>query len=288
MNTTLVQKKAEQKKGTRTIQGTLEAINFDTRSTDIFNESGRPIEGYQRIYRPDTGKTLAIMSDHYKLVQHKEVMLPAVEALGDEGWKVKASRVERNGASAFVELERRDTAIKVVGDKVGERILMRNTYDGTSSLTLSIGAIVLVCSNGLVVPGKGSIGFNSHHTGDVRDRLGFLTAKVRSIEEGLASRMIESYSQLDSPVPPEIGREIVKRVLGERHMDASLTYWQSGIGRNGDLTAWNLYNGVTQYLTHDFTGGWGRRERKNAEALELIARFVREGRLPSIKEAEEN
>lgn len=263
-----------------TVQGTIGALDFDTKSGLVYDQGGEPLEGYQRIWRPDTGRTLAIMSKKYQLVQHKEVMAPAIDALGSDGWKVKASRIERGGASAFVELERRDVVTKVVGEKVGERILMRNTYDGTSSLTLNIGAIVLICGNGMVAPGKGSIGFDAHHVGDIRDRLGLLTAKVRKIESGLAERLLESYSEMDKVVPTEIAKEIVKRVMGERKVEKPLEYWRHGIGRDGSATAWNLYNGMTQYLTHDFTGGWSRRERKNHESFELIAGWIKTGVLP--------
>ena len=178
--------------------------------------------------------------------------------------------------------------VKVKGDQVGMRIVMRNTYDGTSNLKLSFGALVLVCTNGLVLPGKESIGFDAAHVGGIHERLGMLTAKVRKIEELMGSRMIETYSQLDKVVPNEIAQEVVKRTLGERKMEAPLKYWRDGIGRDGSKTAWNLYNGITQYLTHDFTGGWGRRERKNAQALDLITGYVKHGGLPPLEESENN
>ncbi len=277
-----------EKEGRETVEGTLAALRFEARSTPVFDAHGIEVKGYQRIWRPDTGKTLAIMTDSYKLVQHHEAMAPAIENLGTMGWKVARSHIEREGASAFVELESRDNSIKVVGEKVGMRILMRNTYDGTSTLRLSFGALVLACSNGAIVPGRGSVGFEAAHVGGIQERLGMLTAKVRKIEDLLGKRMMEEYSQLDSPVSPEVGREIVRRVLGERNMDKPLVYWRNGKGRDGSASAWNLYNGITQYLTHDFTGGWGRRERKNSTALDLIAQFVREGRLPDEKEIAEN
>lgn len=278
MTTTLVMPK--DKEGTRTVQGTLEAIDFDTKSTPVYDLYGKKIDGYQRLWRPDTGATLSIMTDEYKLVQHREVMTPAVEVLGKDGWTVRASRVQRDGAAAFVELWRPNHGVKVVGEQVGERILMKNTYDGTTQLSIQIGAVVLVCLNGAVVPGTGSAGFTSRHTGDVNDRVEFMHKNIRRIEEGLASKMIEAYSKLDTAVSPEIGKEIIKRTLGERQTEKPLNYWTRGIGRNGNKTAWNLYNGITQYLTYDFGGSWSLRERKNEQAFALIAKYVKEGRLP--------
>lgn len=268
-----------------TTLGTMEALNFKTVMTPIFDATGTPIEGFKRVYRPDIRATLSVMSDKYQLVEHQEAMKPAVDALGEQGWDIGRARVERDGASAWVELERRDLSIKVVGEQVGQRILMRNTYDGTSTLRLSFGALVLACSNGAVVPGM-VLGFNSHHTGDIRDRLKELTKRVEKIESGLGTKMIEAYSQLDTAVDHKVGKEIIRRIVGDRKMDEPVKYWTRGIGRNGNETAWNLYNGITQYLTHDFSGNWGRRERKNAEAFDLIAYYLREGHLP--KEEEKN
>ena len=272
--------------GNKTTEGSISAIDFETKAVPIYDIHGKKIEGYQRLMRPDTGDTLSIMTDQYKLVQHKDAMLPAVDTLGRDGWTVKASRIQRHGASAYVELIRVDRAVTVVGQRVGERILMRNTYDGTSQLSFQVGGIVLICSNGSVVPGKGGMGFNARHTGDIRERLEFIHSRVRKIEEGIGSRMIESYSQLDKGVPTAIGSEIIKRVLGERKVDRCMRLWRQGIGRNGDQTGWNLYNGITQYLTHEFKGNWGLREKKNEGALGLVTDYIRDGALPTT--AEEN
>jgi len=283
MTTSLV---LDEKKGRATAEGTLDALNFETLTGKVYDQKGKVIEGFQRIWRPDQQKTLAIMSNAYKLVQHKEAMIPAIEALGENGWTVDTSRVERDGAAAYVQLvQRKEAAIKVVGEKVGLRILMHNTYDGSSSLRLSFGSIVLRCTNGAVMPGKDTFGFDASHIGGIRERLGFLTARVRKIQESMGERMIEAYSKLDSPVPSEIGREIIRRVIGERKVDQVAGYWSGGIGRNGEATAWNLYNGITQYLTHDYVGDWSRRERSNARAFDMIANYAQSGGLPEVADA---
>jgi len=270
------------KAGVRTVERTLDALNFTAKLDKVYDGKGQELDGYRQILRTDTGACLSIVSDQYKLVEHREAMFPAVDALGRDGWKVKASRVERAGASAFVELERRDASIKVVGELVGQRVMLRNSYDKSSSLTLTFGALVLKCHNGAVVPGKGSFGFHSHHTGDVNDRLGQMLKSYKGIEAALGTRMLETYSQLDKLVPSSIGREIIKRSLGERQQDTVAKYWNTGIGRDGELSAWNLYQGITQFLTHDFNGSWDRRERLNGQALGMITEVVRNGTLPPL------
>lgn len=269
----------------RTVAGTLDALAFKVQKAPIFSQSGVEIEGFKQIQRLDNGQTLSIVSPDYELVQHLESLQPAVELLGREGWKVKASHIERHGARAYVELHRIDKAFTVVGEKVGERLMLRNSYDKSSSLIFEFGGLVLRCLNGATAP-VGGMGFSGHHTGDLRRDLNKFVGKLAAIEAALGTRLIEEYSQLDKKVSPEIAREIIKRSLGKRRENTVLQYWMTGIGRDGEMNAWNLYNGVTQFLTHDFKGGWDRRERLNVQAFELIAGYVKTGTLPV--EAETN
>lgn len=267
----------------KTAEGTLAALEFDARLTEVYDEQGKPLAGYRRVYRPDTDATLSIVSDQYKLIQHKQALAPAVEILGREGWKLKASRIERSGANAFVELTRVDKAVMIAGEQVGQRVFMRNSYDKSHSLTFALGAMVCVCSNGLVVPGKGGFGFKSHHVGDINEKLAFALSGMARIEQELGSRMLEHYSKLDTPVDKKIGEEIIRRSLGERQIEHVGGLWLLGIGRNGQRTGWNLYNGITQYLTHEFKGNWDRREHMNGRAFDLIAGYVKDGRLPKVE-----
>lgn len=275
-----MQTQIEPLKRTQEIEGHLDTLNFISTLGPIYDHDGQEIPNFKRIYRPDHDRTLAVVSDKYRLVQHSEAIIPALEVLGMENWTVKKSRVEAYGARAYVELTRFDNAVKVAGDTVGQRIVISNSYDTTRSLSFSMGAVVLACTNGLVVPGTGGVGFRAKHIGDTPESLDLLIKSVKNIEQGIASRMIESYSKLDTPVPQDIGKEIVKRIVGERRMGKAVGYWTHGIGRNGRQSAWNLYNGITQYLTHDFTGGWDLRERHNARAFDIITGWLQTGKLP--------
>ena len=272
--------------GSETTRG-LTAIQFPVESGKVYGHDGQEIPGYQRIWRPDNGATLSIMSDGYELASHEEVMKPALDILGNEGWKIKQSHIEKNGAKAFVELVRMDKPIKVLGEQVGFRAIMRNSYNGSTSASLEFSGIVVKCLNGATAPGGMSFGFDVHHTGGIHDHLFNITKRVRHIEEGLGRKLIEVYSQLDGPVPAEIGKEIVTRIVGQRKADSPLVYWTKGIGRDGQPNAWNLYNGITQYLTHDFKGGWYWRENKSEKAFNLIAGYLKSGTLPKLETPEQ-
>lgn len=272
-----------EKEKTFTSLGNLKALDFDAVLTPVYDQSGHEIPGYRRVFREDRDETLSIVSDQYKLVQHKDALQPAVALLHGEGWGVKASRVERNGASAFVELERRDKTVTIVGQQVGERLMLRNSYDKSSSLSFTLGAIVLICGNGAVAP-RGKVGFSGHHVGDLDGNFKNFLSTLGKIEKEFATHLLNYYEGMDKRVPEDIGREIVRRSLGERQEQHIRNLWTRGIGRSGDHTAWDLYNGVTQYLTHEFKGNWDRREKLNQTALTLISGYVNHGMLPKTEE----
>lgn len=270
-----------------TVSETLDSLDFSAELLPVYDHLGHEIEGHRQVFRKDIGKALDIVSDQYALVEHKDAIFPVVDRMGREGWKVKQSRVENFGARAFVELIRMDRTITAVGDEVGQRVMLRNSYDRSSSLSFSFGGIVVVCLNGATIPGAG-INFSSHHNGAVNEKLDFVLQSVHKIDTVLGETMGRYYSGMDKEVPLKIGREIVQRIVGERKTEEVLPLWFNGVGRRGTPDAWSLYNGITQFLTHSFTGSWGRRERRNLASLELIRTFLESGRLPDVNKSEDN
>ena len=238
-------------------------------TTDSESEGHRvkEIEGHRAIVRPDTGAVLGLVSDQYKLVTHKQSLAPHLEKLGKEGWTIGNVRLERNGARSYVELHNKlETRAVRVGDVVGTRLLLSNSYDGSTGVVSSGGYLVLWCLNGATTT-QGGLTSSLRHSGDVFQNI-----------DTQANRLWNNFDQAinlyrglaETGVSPEIAKAIIQEVCGIRKLDVVTNYWRRGHAGDDKKSAWNLYNSITWYLTHDFGGAVAAREAKNQEAIDLL------------------
>lgn len=247
----------------------LTLLDFPVAQTPVFLKGNKEIEGHKAIVRSDTGAVLGLVSDQYKLVTHRQQVEPYLERLGREGWDVNQVRLERNGAKVYIELHNREGAVAVkVGDPVGRRLLLWNSYDGTTSVAAQGGYFVLICLNGATAPRGLVSGTRFGHQGDV---LGKIDNSADLITHQL-DEVVNLYRGLaDTSVSKEIAKAIIQEVCGVKKLDLVTAHWtRTGHGGSTAPTAWNLYNAITHYLTHEFGGQIKAREEKNRDAIDLI------------------
>jgi hypothetical protein len=119
----------------------------------------------------------AKMSNKYSFVPTYEV----VEKFQKEGWEVASAKQLGKGQFAVHELRLRNGALPNVGDSLVEA-LVRNSHNGLSSFSVSMGLFRLVCSNGLTVPTSLSDTISLRHMSiDIGD--------VRQITDEFANRL---------------------------------------------------------------------------------------------------
>lgn len=257
---------------TETAKGSegLALLDFPVAKVPVYLALGKEIENHRAIVRPDTGAVLGLVSDSYEVVTHKQSLEPHLERFASEGWKINRVTVERTGAKAWVELHNAiETREVKVGDAVGLRLLIWNSYDGTTGVGTAASHYVTWCLNGAVSLER----IFSHavrHTGGAYERV----EKNADRSYDAFGKTVELYRGLaDTTVSPEIARKVIQEVCGIKKLDLVKHHWTNdghGPGHNTDPTAWNLYNAITYYLTHEFGGQIATREAKNREAIDLI------------------
>lgn len=249
------------------LQG-LSVLDFPVETQPIFLAGqGNAIEGRRAVVRPDTGAVLGIVSDQYKLVSYKQTYEPYIERLGREGWTVNSVRIEADGSRAYVELDNVIRAVEVKpGDPVGRRLIIGNSYNGSTGIWARGGLRVLWCKNGAVHE-IARVHESIRHLGDP---LGDIGESAEKFSVNLAGA-VSLYRQLsDTPVSKEIAHTVIKEVCGVKKLELVTGFYGAGhAGANQD-NAWGLYNSITAYLTHHFGGALATREAKNHEALDLI------------------
>lgn len=129
------------------------------------------IPGRVAVVREDTGQALGVVSNRYKLVPHEDILDIVQEATQklDVGPIPRGVYVDRNGARmrALFKFPHLSEPIST-GDRVCPCLKIQNSYDGTSRITVHLGAFRFVCTN-LAVGGGGVFagGFMAVHTGEI-------------------------------------------------------------------------------------------------------------------------
>lgn len=246
----------------------LKLLDFPVEAQDVFRQEVNKIEGFKAIVRPDSGKVLGMVRKNYTLVPHRQALEPVINRLGQEGWDVNTVTLERQGAKAFIEMINKNNLVPVkVNDLVAKRLTLLNSYDGSTSIRFEIGSFRLVCLNGLVRPSGQFATMSFRHTAEVLENI----SEASIMFDTQFKSMIEDYMRLNEKmVDSEIAEVVINEAVGKRKLDHIKTLWAHGQGSDGRLNAWNLYNAITQYLTHEFKGGTETRDYKSRVALDRL------------------
>lgn len=228
----------------------------------FWGDEGKQIPNRRAVVREDTGEAIAVVSDRYALVPHKnvlDVIEQAIEPL-DVGVVPRGVYVDRRGAHMRALYKFPALARPITGqDDICPCVQVRNSYDSTARISLHIGAFRFVCTN-LAVGGGGAFagGFVSIHAGEI---------PIEKMADSLADyltrfdRIVETYRAW-SGISASRGRiePLLKSILRGRFDDLA----DEIIGKVPD-TVFDTYNRLTYHATHSM-----RSARTAFEMLERI------------------
>ena len=221
----------------------------------IFYEDGWlcmvPVENKFAVVREDNGLALSVVSNRYTLVEHKSILQTiqsAIETL-DLGEVPRGIFVDRGGArmralfkfpnlSKFVS----KAFLNDSNDELCPCIKIQNTYDGTSRVSIHIGAFRFVCTN-LAVGGGGCFagGFMAIHQGTIP-----VETAGKQLESYLTGfdKIVEKYREWKDRITDadEIRYTISAVAVSHRKAIMSLV--------KPFPTVYGAYNVATDYATH--------------------------------------
>lgn len=226
-------------------------------------------QGFKAIVRDD-GRVLGIHSDAYGLVQPGEVF-KRFEPLIDSGLvelEAGGSLYEGRRMWALAKVRGADAEI-LPGDSVRGYVLFQESWDGSTQSGMGLTNVRVVCANTLAAA-QGDLTYRTRHTRYVNARLdayrdqiaGVLRGFHESVEtmRALAARKVTRAAQevyvrevIAGPeaLKPEVKLSTklenkVDQVIGLLDTQRGLELVPAARG-----TAWQAYNAVTEYLTHD-------------------------------------
>ena len=231
--------------------------------------------------RNDDGKVVGpIVSHRYGLAQNADVIEIGENAMtnaGLSGWERNVC-VYGDGERMRVTWDFRDETKSVrvedrkVGDELGLRLSLQNSFNRETKLSLNLGLLRLVCSNGMTALDN-EFGLAQKHNSKLN--IGMMSnALGRALESFNSGKATEVFSLLaDKPVEQAQGlialqNMVNDKLFSERTRKGIAELWNAPThGEDSDRNLYNLYNAGTQYLTHSIAENRRELAEKTSRSL---------------------
>ena len=242
------------------------AINSDwdytVEKVPVFDENGKAISGQFMNRRQDTGQVLKVgVSKDYNVVNNRDIVNPVQEVLADLGLEpTKVSHYVMGGGARYkARFEFKDTQIELpkVGDAMGFRLDLDNSFDLWHRIKTMGGGLRLVCTNGMTTFDKAH-GISCKHSNRFN---------ITNIKKAIGAALDGFYNLAkdDNPFTIMAGREVTqeqginilqnlanKGDISEVRREAIAKVWNGPTYREDEgRNLYNLLNSVTEYTTHE-------------------------------------
>lgn len=224
-----------------------------------------------------SGRYLGNVKSRYTVVQDYQVIQALRPLVDKHGFKPETGGLLKGGARMFVSLTRGLEADVRPGDSVRTYLTFTNSHDGSSPFTAFSTDIRPVCSNTVRAGMRNAKGkkemLTLRHTASITDAVPALVsayecsfAEQVDIYRAMARRAVTA-ADLDAFLTEYTGTKADEQKRSGGLRDQITEAFEEGIG-NTDSTVWDLFNGVTQVISHSVGRGSDSIGDKAARALE--------------------
>jgi hypothetical protein len=211
--------------------------------------------------RTDTGEELGWGTEQYGFVQNADLVGNAEEAFESRGMVPTSRRVvvTGRGERMFAQYDFTNTKAEVrredrkVGDELGMRLTLQNSFDRSLRVSFALGMVRLVCLNGMTTMEK-EFGMTRKHSSNVE--IGFIGDALDRATSSF-NTAAQGFSVLgEREITQDQGRNILNqlnrsKVLSNVVKDGILKVWENPTHEEDEArNLWTLYNAATQHLTH--------------------------------------
>lgn len=216
--------------------------------------------GFIGNYREDNNECLGMVTDDYGIIQNADLLdaaRAALEARGLTAYKesvIVAGKGERMYATYTFE----DKTLKTsVGDIFGYRLTAQNSFDRSLRGSIALGFLRLACLNGMVTLEKDFSVTKKHSSNVTVDFVG--NAIDKAMEHGRnALAVFDNLAKI--AITEAQGVNILKhlehtKIISDKlREDITLLWLNPKRKEDKARTLYNLYNAVTEHLTHKVEG----------------------------------
>lgn len=210
--------------------------------------------------RTDTKEVLGVVSEKYEVLQNAQLFDEVETLFKSSGFSefTRKTFVTANGARVRAVYDFPQHGFKMNNkNDIIFRLKVQNSFDRSLKASFQVGLFRLVCSNGLAAP-VAAVGMTRKHT-DGLDPHYVGEAFHRSVDAfSKAAPLLNAMS--DFRLTQAQGHGILlglqqRQLVRERMREAIGSIWDAPRRKEDeDRSLFNLYNAVTEHLTHDVEG----------------------------------
>lgn len=247
--------------------------------------SNQPLHGQYGNFRDDTGKCLGTTSEQYGIIQNKTLLDAARAAMDQRNLTGYTERILSTGSAGerfFAEFTFANKQMATaVGDIFGFKLTLKNSFDRSIRAAMALGMLRLTCLNGASTMDNDFSVTRKHSANVSVDFVGKAIDKAMANVE-TALTVFDNMARV--AISDEQGVNVLNHLVNSDVLSGSLrdcikTLWlaprrQEDKARN----LYNLYNAVTEHLTHQVSKE--RYEYSEKVSGNVLLRLVNAARNP--------
>lgn len=240
-------------------------------------------DGFTVNRRTDTLEVLGKVTDRYGIVQNDDLINAAEDAFAKHGLSTFTRKVcvTGSGEKMYAQYDFASCVKKLanVGDEVGLRLTVQNSFDGSLRASFASGILRLICKNGAATVQKEQ-GMTQKHGSKVS--VDFIGEALQKAVDGWEKSLFV-FDRLAAVELTQIqGSNILSRLsennlISGKVLEGIAAIWAAPTHTEDSArNLYNLYNAVTQYLTHEVAAE--RFELANRVSQNVLGLFERVSR----------
>jgi len=214
-------------------------------------------DGFTVNRRMDTMQVLGKVTDRYGIIQNSDLIQVSEDAFAAKSMTnyKRTTIVTGSGEKMYATYDFKDHVKKLkVGDEVGLRLTVQNSFDGSLRASFSLGMMRLLCLNGMTTVER-EVSMTKKHSSGINVQ--FITDALDKAIKAWDKATIVFDRISDVKLTQEQGKNILanleeQSVLSGKLRENIQSIWDAPRHREDSArNLFNLYNAVTQHLTHD-------------------------------------
>tara|TARA_B110000483_G_scaffold53102_1_gene66088 strand:+ start:374 stop:1360 length:987 start_codon:yes stop_codon:yes gene_type:complete len=240
-------------------------LNWDVQKTPMValleGKYPLPIESHVSINRSDSNESIGVVGAGYEPIQNTRIWEALHQSLEGTNHEVAGGGYTHNGGRVFVQTKVKDEDFTVNGDAFDNYVTFYSSHDGSSAFELFDTSVRMICQNTFrLAKANGGRAFKLkvRHTrnADVRfenvmQHLESIFANRRTAYEKL-NKTTESgmgYSEMIAWATSFFNKSNRLSTVSSNKAHEARRLALGGVGNSGQ-TAYDMFNGVTELLTH--------------------------------------